>query len=166
MVPDAIAGFLSYDAEREMGMGKGHTYTDPPTTRPLQFRRAQGRLAGLRALQLVIPSPRLAAMADPLALMRVEGPFSDLDALRQAVRARLRPLAQDLAEQSAEAGDGGWDWSSPAALDVGNPEFVNWLSGPDPRNEGDEEACSTAPPRSNAISCRSPSVVKRRGSPG
>lgn len=140
MVPDAIAGFLSYEAERQMGMGKGHTYTDPPTTRPLQFRRAQGRLAGLRALQLVIPSARLAALADPLALMRDEGPFSDLDALRQAARARLRPLAQDLAEQSAEAGDGGWDWSSPAALDVVNPDFASWLAGSGPRGEGDEEA--------------------------
>lgn len=140
MVPDAIAGFLSYEAERRMGMGRGHTYTDPPTTRPLQFRRAQGRLAGLRALQLVIPSPALAALADPLVLMREEGPFPDLDALRQAARARLRPLAQDLAEQSAEAGDGGWDWSSPSALDVVNPDFASWLAGFGPRGEGDEEA--------------------------
>jgi len=140
MVPDAIAGFLSYEAERQMGMGKGHSYTDTPTTRPLQFRRTQGRFAGLRALQLVIPSPRLAAIADPLALMREAGPFSDLDALRQAARARLRPLAQELAEQGTEAGDGGWDWSSPAALDVENPGFVGWLSGSGPRGEGDEEA--------------------------
>lgn len=140
MVPDAIAGFLSYEAERQMGMGKGHPYTDPPTTRPLKFSRAEGRLEGLRALQLVIPSPRLAALTDPLALMRQEGPFSNLDALRQAVRARLRPLVQELAERGADAGGGGWDWSSSAAVDVENSEFVNWLSGPEPRAEGDQEA--------------------------
>ena len=140
MVPDAIAGFLSYEAERQMGMGKGHSYTDPPTTRPLKFSRAEGRLEGLRALQLVIPSPRLAALADPLALMRQEGPFSDLDALRQAARARLLPLVQELAERSADAWGGGWDWSSAAALNVENLEFVNWLSGPEPRAEGDQEA--------------------------
>lgn len=140
MVPDAIAGFLSYEAERQMGMGKGHGYTDPPTTRPLQFRRAQGRLAGLRALQLVIPSPRLAALADPLALLRDEGPFPDLDALRRAAMHRLRPLADQLADRSTDAGEGGWDWSSPAALDIATPSFAAWLGGPALRAEGDEEA--------------------------
>lgn len=140
MVPDAIAGFLSYEAERQMGMGKGHTYTDPPTTRPLQFRRAQGRLAGLRALQLVIPSPQLAALADPLTLMREDGPFPDLDALRQAAMSRLRPLAQKLTEQSSDTAEGGWDWCSPAALDIANPDFASWLAGPGPREEGEEES--------------------------
>lgn len=80
------------------------------------------------------------ALVDPLALMREEGPFPDLDALHQAASARMRPLAQDLADQSAEAGDGGWDWSSPAALDVVNPDFAAWLAGNGPRGEGDEEA--------------------------
>jgi hypothetical protein len=140
MVPDAIAGFLSYEAERQMGMGKGHTYSDPPTTRPLQFRSAQGRLAGLRALQLVIPSPRLAALADPLMLVREEGPFADLQALRSAVASRLRPLAHALVDHSAEAGEGGWDWSSAAALDINSPTFSIWLRGDDLRAEGEEEA--------------------------
>ena len=140
MVPDAIAGFLSYEAERQMGMGKGHGYTDPPTTRPLQFRRAQGRLAGLRALQLVIPSPRLAARADPLALLREDGPFPDLDALRRAAAKRLRPLAQNLTDRSTEAAEGGWDWSSAAALDIANSGFADWLSSPTLRQEGDEES--------------------------
>jgi len=140
MVPDAIAGFLSFEAERQMGMGKGHAYSELPTTRPLQFRRAQGRLAGLRALQLVIPSPRLAVLADPLKLLREEGPFADLQALRSAVASRLRPLAQALADNSSEAGDGGWDWSSPAALDMDGPAFPSWLRGADLRAEGEEEA--------------------------
>lgn len=140
MVPDAIAGFLSYEAERQMGMGKGHGYTDPPTTRPLQFRRAQGRLAGLLALQLVIPSPRLAALADPLALLREDGPFPDLDALRRAAAMRLRPLAQNLTDRSTEAAEGGWDWNSAAALDIANSGFADWLSSPTLRQEGDEEA--------------------------
>ena len=140
MVPDAIAGFLSYEAERQMGMGKGHGYTDPPTTRPLQFRRAQGRLAGLRALQLVIPSPRLAALADPLTMLREDGPFPDLDALRRAAAKRLRPLAQNLTDRSTEAAEGGWDWSSATALDIANSGFADWLGSPTLRQEGDEEA--------------------------
>ena len=140
MVPDCIAGFLSYEAERQMGMGKGHAYSDLPTTRPLQFRRAQGRLAGLRALQLVIPSHMLAVIGDPLTLLREEGPFSDLQALQSAVALRLRPFAQALVNDSSETGEGGWDWSSPAALDMGGAAFAAWLRGTELRAEGEEEA--------------------------
>lgn len=140
MVPDAIAGFLSYEAERQMGMGKGHAYSVPPTTRPLQFRRAQGRLAGLRALQLVVPSPKLAALVDPLILLRQDGPFPDLEALRRAAASRLRPYVQTLADYCTESGEGGWDWSSAAALDIDNPPFAAWLGSPTLRAEGDEEA--------------------------
>jgi len=69
MVPDAIAALLSYEAERRMGVGEaGRRYFEQHRLRPLQFRQDQGRLAGLRALLLIYPSPTLAKMADPLAV--------------------------------------------------------------------------------------------------
>jgi hypothetical protein len=142
MVPDAIAGFLSYEAERQIGMGRsGHSYSDLPTTRPLQFRRTQGRLAGLRTLQLVIPSPSLASIVDPLTLMREEGPFGDLEGLRQAAMRKLGGVIERMLATTGQAdGEGGSDWSSPAALDIGNPNFADWIAGNDLRQEGDEEA--------------------------
>jgi hypothetical protein len=69
MVPDAIAALLSYEAERRMGVGEsGRRYFEPHRLRTLQFRQDQGRLAGLRALLLIYPSPALAELADPLAV--------------------------------------------------------------------------------------------------
>lgn len=145
MVPDCIAGFLSYEAERQMGMGKGHAYSKPPG-QILRFNHAQGRLNGLRALQLFIPSPRLALLADPLTLLREEGPFVDIGALQSAVASRLRPLAQALVDNSSETGKGSWDWSASAALDIENPVFSAWLrssdlisEGPETRSTGEED---------------------------
>ncbi|WP_330450037.1 hypothetical protein [Paracoccus marcusii] len=69
MVPDAIAALLSYEAERRMGVGEaGRRYFEQHRLRPLQFRQDHGRLAGLRALLLIYPSPKLAELADPLAV--------------------------------------------------------------------------------------------------
>lgn len=118
MVPDAIAALLSHEAERRVGMGDGsHGYFDPPTTRPIQLREVQGRLAGLRALILVCPSPTLAA-ADPLATLRADGAPPDHAGQRSAVMQRLEPLALALAA-AQEPGDREvtWDWAGPAWLD-------------------------------------------------
>ena len=75
MVPDAIAALLSYEAERRMGVGEsGRRYFEQHRLRPLQFRQDQGRLAGLRALLLIYPSPKLAEIADPLSVFAERGP--------------------------------------------------------------------------------------------
>ena len=120
MAPDAIGAVFSCEAERRMGVGAGgerHFGVHP--RRPLQFRRAQGRLAGLRALPLTIPSPTLAAAADPLEVLRdSEGPF-DAPAIRAAIAARLSPLvAPMLAGLDREADAQTWDWAGPAFLDA------------------------------------------------
>src|ERR1700744_6602612 len=68
-VADGIPAPISYEAERRMGAGEtGRGYFDQKRPRPLQFRLADGRLAGLRALLLVYPSPVLAELGDPLAI--------------------------------------------------------------------------------------------------
>ncbi len=134
MVPDAVAALLSYEAEREMGMGdSGHGYFDHTRPRPLQFRVAQGRLAGLRALQLVIPSPGLAALIDPLAIHRAARP-GDAAAMRQAAIVLLQ------ANRLPEVGRDQTDWAAAAAMDRGSDSFMAWLAGPDLRRIGDEEA--------------------------
>jgi len=73
MVPDAVAALLSYEAERHMGVGEsGRRYFEQHRLRPLQFRQDHGRLAGLRALLLIYPSPALAELTDPLAVFSNE----------------------------------------------------------------------------------------------
>ena len=125
-----------------MGMGEGvHGYFDRPTTRPIQFREVQGRLAGLRALQLVCPSPTLAAAADPLEIVRAEGaPFDHASQRRMAMR-RLEPLARALhAAQEPGEREVAWDWAGPAWLDLRRASgTVGWIDG-GLRSLGDEEA--------------------------
>lgn len=134
MVPDAIAALLSYESERRMGMAdSGHGYFDHTRPRPLQFRMAQGRLAGLRALQLVIPSPRLAVLVDPLAIRLAEAP-ADTQAMREAAIARLSGQPLPALDRTHA------DWASAAALDIASQGFAGWLRSPGLRGLGDEEA--------------------------
>lgn len=140
MVPDAVAALLSYEAERRMGMaearhGGSRDYFDYTRPRPLQFRIAQGRLAGLRALQLVIPSPRLAALIDPLELHLSERP-ADIAAMQRAAMSRLSACRDTLPQLGREHGD----WASAAALDLASDGFAGWLSSADLCRIGDEDA--------------------------
>lgn len=152
MVPDAIAALLSYESEREMGMGQlGRDYT-ARHPQLLNFRRNKERLTGLRALPLVIPSPTLAAAADPLDIFRANGSLPDADAMRRHVRDRLRPQVELLERRlrpvqqtamtgkfqegpdSGSAGDShadravNWDWACAAALDLRHDQFGVWLA--------------------------------------
>jgi len=124
MVPNAIAAILTYEAERRMGVKEaGMEYFDRQRPRPLQFRIAQGRLAGLRALLLIYPSPVIAAEADPLDIVAEhEAPLS-YEEMRTALAERLRPFLRRLqtdADLDVEVDT--WEWASPAVLDaiVGN----------------------------------------------
>ncbi len=120
VVPDAVAALLSFEAERRMGVKKaGMGYFDRRRPRPLQFRRAQDRLAGLRALLLVYPSPLIAAMADPLDVVAGHAEPLSYDAMRSRLAERLQPHVERLravADASAEVGT--WEWAGPAVLDA------------------------------------------------
>ncbi|MGI1661334.1 helicase-related protein [Palleronia sp. KMU-117] len=145
MVPDAIAALLSYESERKMGMAaRWSTYSATHSQR-LNFRRDKERLSGLRVLPLVVPSPTLAAAADPLEIFGGEPALPDAAAMRDAVRRRLVPVAEQLISRIAplhrgsppdrnsdEAGEEGeaaatWDWAGVAALDMRNTSFASWL---------------------------------------
>ena len=130
VVPDAVAAVLSYEAERRMGVKRaGMGYFDRQRPRPLQFRMAQGRLAGLRALLLVYPSPLIAQAADPLDVVACHSESLSYDAMRVALASRLESYVrrlQSVADESTEADT--WQWAGPAVLDalVGNRSRT-WL---------------------------------------
>jgi hypothetical protein len=119
LVPDAIAALLSYEAERRMGVGEsGRRYFEQHRLRPLQFRQDQGRLAGLRALLLIYPSPKLAEIADPLAIFADRLEHLSLEAMRAAVAERLRPAFNALRlSGGGSADEQGPEWAAPAAID-------------------------------------------------
>lgn len=68
LVPDAVAGILSYEAERRMGVKRmGMKYFDRDRPRPLQLGLdRKHRPSGLRALLMFYPLPLIAERADPL----------------------------------------------------------------------------------------------------
>ena len=147
VVPDAVAALLSFEAERRMGVKQaGMGYFDRRRPRPLQFRWAKGRrLAGLRALLLVYPSPLIAAAADPLDIVAAHSEPLSYDAMRASLAGRLRPHFERLkagADASAETDT--WEWAGPAVLDAlaGNRSRI-WLgSNDDFARLGQEEAWS------------------------
>ena len=120
VVPDAVSALLSFEAERRMGVKQaGMGYFDRRRPRPLQFRWAQGRLAGLRALLLVYPSPLIAAAADPLDVAATHTDPLSYDAMRASLAERLQPFFERLkavADASAEVDT--WEWAGPAVLDA------------------------------------------------
>lgn len=120
MVPDAIAATLSYEAERRMGSGEaGRGYFDQKRPRPLQFRIADGRLAGLRALLLIYPSPVLAELGDPLAVVAGASERLSYADMRLKVAERLQGKLADLAARGSDGAEGGFqEWALPAAIDA------------------------------------------------
>lgn len=130
MVPDAIAATVSYEAERRMGAGEtGHGYFHQKRPRPLQFRQADGRLAGLRALMLIYPSPLLAELGDPLAIMSAAPDRLSYAAMRSAIAERLSgPLATASALSAADAESSAPEWALPAGLDAGQGNrAIEWI---------------------------------------
>ncbi|MEW2384033.1 helicase-related protein [Micromonospora sp. NPDC047707] len=85
--PTAVAGLLSYEAERRLGRpGEGHRHLD--------YRVEQGRPAAMSVLALFWPHPALAALCDPLALARQRPDETvPLDVFEREIRERLRAHA-------------------------------------------------------------------------
>jgi len=131
MVPDAIAALLSYEAERRMGVGEsGRRYFEQRRLRPLQFRQDQGRLAGLRALLLIYPSPGLAEIADPLLVFAERDQMLSQEAMRDAIAERLRPAVDALRQAANSESEADLaEWAAPAMIDALSGSRANaWLS--------------------------------------
>jgi hypothetical protein len=134
MVPDAIAATLSYEAERRMGAGEtGRGYFDQKRPRPLQFRIAEGRLAGLRALLLIYPSPVLAELGDPLAVIAGASERLSYADMRLKVADRLKGKLADLAARGSDGAEGGFqEWALPAAIDAtASNGALRWIGASD-----------------------------------
>ena len=144
MVPNAVAAILSYEAERRMGVKEaGMEYFGGQRPRPLQFRVAQGRLAGLRALLLIYPSPVIATEADPLDIVAAHDAPLSYEEMRAALAERLRPFLRRLqagADPDAEVDN--WEWAGPAVLDaIAGNSAKAWLERQDGFvSLGEEEA--------------------------
>lgn len=133
MVPDAIAAILSYEAERRMGVGEaGQRYFGHVRPRPIQFRQDQGRLAAMRAMHLIYPSPTLARLADPLAIFADHPEALSVEGMRKAVANRLRGSVDALTQRTGDAADGrDWEWAAPAVIDaMAGTKAVPWLTSP------------------------------------
>jgi hypothetical protein len=131
MVPDAIAALLSYEAERRMGVGESsQRYFEPHRARPLQFRQDQGRLAGLRALLLIYPSPTLAELGDPLPVFADHTEQLSEPELRAAIVARLKPALDRMrATATNESTQTVPEWSAPAVIDhVMGTRSSQWIT--------------------------------------
>jgi hypothetical protein len=131
MVPDAIAATLSYEAERRMGAGEtGRGYFNQKRPRPLQFRQADGRLAGLRALLLIYPSPLLAELGDPLAVLCAAPERPSYAQMRAAIADRLRPALAGVVESLPADPEGTHsDWALPATLDaLARNKALTWVA--------------------------------------
>ncbi len=134
VVPDAVAAVLSYEAERRMGVRRaGMDYFDRRRPRPLQFRVAQGRLAGLRALLLIYPSPSIAKAADPLDIVASHSEMLSYDRMREALATRLEPYLRRLRSAAGGATEPNtWQWAAPAVLDaLGGNRARSWLEDDD-----------------------------------
>jgi hypothetical protein len=84
----------------------------------LQFRQDHGRLAGLRALLLIYPSPALAELTDPLALFSETETALSLEGMRAAVGDRLKPALGALQEGAVSHQDANSaEWAAPAVID-------------------------------------------------
>ncbi|XYI02551.1 DEAD/DEAH box helicase [Sorangium sp. So ce1128] len=131
-VPDAIAALCSYEAERRAVEGLGgnlsHSTLYDRLKPLLRFTRGRdGRLNGMPALALLVPSPALAAWVDPLRIALEEGDGAPvpvdvlLAAAEAALAPRLAPLLHRASHDASRDGpvDQRWYWAAPVLLDAG-----------------------------------------------
>jgi hypothetical protein len=136
VVPEAIAGLVSYEAERRMLAGDvyrpAYDELTRKVTRPVEFVLREGRPAGMNNLLLLYPSPYLAEIGDPLnwALELGEG----APARPEDVRERLADVIRgDLLERGVQfsdeprGGDQRWYWAALAMLDTDRPALDAWI---------------------------------------
>lgn len=130
-VPRAVAALTSYEAERRVVRAHGGR---PPQNTPearekvkprLRFARSQGRLVGMPVLALLLPSPALARLADPLEIAAMLGTHASPRQVQRLARDRARAALASAVEGRTGPADPRWYWAAPLLL--GGPELVAWL---------------------------------------
>jgi hypothetical protein len=144
VVPDAIASFCSYEAERRMVEGD----TDRPRYSALTRGRkpllkfssdAEDRLGGMPVFCLVYPCATLAREIDPLGLaldIKSDGQqLPSLDGVKQAARNKIERLLRDTGRWPGSSGgreDQKWYWAALALLDAHHAPWMHgWCVSPD-----------------------------------
>lgn len=132
VVPRAISGYLSYEAERRAQRDADATARNTETDRRKHERRlldfkldkstGSARPGSMTALALLAPSPTLAAIGDPRSAAReLGGPtrptLTEIRAqVRQQLASRLDALRPEL-DQERQGPDQRWYWAAPLLLD-------------------------------------------------
>jgi hypothetical protein len=134
VAPRAIAGFLSYEAERRAHHGVDLAAVNTPASRRTHERRLLDfrmdrtdagieRAAGMPILAWMYPSQTLVELGDPraaavaLADTGLASLESVLDWVRERVRQRLLPVVGDAAHNAEGAADQRWYWAAPILFD-------------------------------------------------
>lgn len=117
VVPDALAGLLSYEAERRIvedsGVRSDHAAMPKRFAARLRFsRQGDGRLSGMAALMLMFPSRALVEIVDPLKLVAEFGATPTFDQVRQRAADMLSAPIESHVDRSVLQGpvDRRWYW--------------------------------------------------------
>ncbi len=139
VVPDAIAAFCSYEANRRMLAKEPdlpkYSELHRSSSRLLDFPLRDGRPGAMNHIVLLYPSPTLAEVGDPLGLALEHGGRPvPVDRALGRVKARIRQRFKDVGIELPEGGSGTpdqkWYWAGPAILDGAlHPETANWVEG-------------------------------------
>ena len=126
VVPQAVASTLSYEAERRMMQARDPAAANTPEARRrlrslLQFRTKDGTPGAMSVLALVLPSPALARLTDPLELAAGEkgrGVVSG-DAILAKATERVARALRPLIRRAPKDGpvDEDWYWAAPMLLE-------------------------------------------------
>ena len=140
VVPDSIAGLLSYESERRMlAEGTETTAYDATESRararlafPVVHEGGKPRAGSMMTLALLYPSVALATHIDPLAIACEDGDGAPvtLQRMREVIRARFdRLLTEKVTRFGGTQGpvDQRWYWALPALLDVPHTRLLDWL---------------------------------------
>ncbi len=148
VVPDAIAAFCSYEADRRMlakelklpkYSEKLPKYSNLHRSRArlLDFRLQDDRPSAMNNMLLLYPSPTLAELGDPLRLALERGgrpvPVNEaLERVKERIRQRLSESSTrsvlSIPESDSRTTDQKWYWASTALLDGARyPDAISWV---------------------------------------
>jgi hypothetical protein len=140
VVPKTISAVLSYEADRlAFSSFEDHPQNTPEARseyrRLLDFRRQEGKPAGMPVLAMLYPSPTLAREGDPLPFIQKaaaeESQPPSLSEVISRLAARFERLIQDLDLPYEDSGqpDNAWYWVVPLVLDLqeGGPGHRAWF---------------------------------------
>jgi len=133
--PTAIASLLSRSATRLM---EGSTRGEVPNRPRLVYRLEEGRPAGMTALALFVPNPRLAALTDPLDFARRSPErIPTADEVLEMAQAHVTPQIGDARPASSALSRNTWLWAAPFAIgqDRNHGNLAEDMSEPDTESE-------------------------------